>query len=237
MINEIRLNKYLSEAGICSRREADRLIEAGKVTVDGNIADLGTRVGTESAVTCNGKPVHLRTKKVIYAYNKPIGQVCTSKEADPDSIFRYVEFPERVNYVGRLDKDSTGLLLLTNDGDLANEIQRSRNNHEKEYHVRVNTDISEDFIKHMSEGVEILDTVTKPCKVKKTGTRNFSIILTQGLNRQIRRMCDALHVRVVHLKRVRIMNVRLGNLRPGEYRMLTRDEERELRSLVQKKSE
>ena len=237
MINEIRLNKYLSESGICSRREADRLIESGKVTVDGEIADLGTRVSETSSVCCNGKRVHLQNKKVIYAYNKPIGQVCTSKEADPDSIFRYVEFPERVNYVGRLDKDSTGLLLLTNDGDLANEIQRSRNNHEKEYHVRVNTDITEDFIKHMSEGVEILDTVTKPCKVKKTGTRNFSIILTQGLNRQIRRMCDALHVRVVHLKRVRIMNIRLGNLRPGEYRMLTRDEERELRGLVQKKSE
>ena len=236
MSNEIRLNKYLSEAGICSRREADRLIEAGKVTVDGTIADLGTRVGDSSVVTCNGKPVHLHTKKVIYAYNKPIGQVCTSKDADPDSIFRYVEFPKRVNYVGRLDKDSTGLLLLTNDGDLANEIQRSRNNHEKEYHVRVNTDITEDFIKKMSEGVEILDTVTKPCKVKKTGTRNFSIILTQGLNRQIRRMCDALHVRVVHLKRVRIMNIRLGNLRPGEFRTLTRDEEQELRRLVQKRS-
>ena len=118
MSNEIRLNKYLSEAGICSRREADRLIEAGKVTVDGTIADLGTRVGDSSVVTCNGKPVHLHTKKVIYAYNKPIGQVCTSKDADPDSIFRYVEFPERVNYVGRLDKDSTGLLLLTSDGDL-----------------------------------------------------------------------------------------------------------------------
>lgn len=160
MSNEIRLNKYLSEAGICSRREADRLIEAGKVTVDGTIADLGTRVGDSSVVTCNGKPVHLHTKKVIYAYNKPIGQVCTSKDADPDSIFRYVEFPERVNYVGRLDKDSTGLLLLTNDGDLANEIQRSRNNHEKEYHVRVNTDITEDFIKKMSEGVEILDIPT-----------------------------------------------------------------------------
>jgi len=145
-------------------------------------------------------------------------------------------FPERVNYVGRLDKDSTGLLLLTNDGDLANEIQRSRNNHEKEYHVRVNTDITEDFIKKMSEGVEILDTVTKPCKVKKTGTRNFSIILTQGLNRQIRRMCDALHVRVVHLKRVRIMNIRLGSLRPGEFRTLTRGEEQELRRLVQKRS-
>ena len=158
MSNEIRLNKYLSEAGICSRREADRLIEAGKVTVDGTIADLGTRVGDSSVVTYNGKPVHLHTKKVIYAYNKPIGQVCTSKDTDPDSIFRYVEFPERVNYVGRLDKDSTGLLLLTNDGDLANEIQRSRNNHEKEYHVRV-----EKFLDHIDTGIEPADPADVRC--------------------------------------------------------------------------
>lgn len=234
-MSEIRLNKYLSEAGICSRREADRLIENGKVTVDGKVADLGVRVDEKSVVTCNGKPVHFIHKKVIYAYNKPIGQVCTSKTADKDSIFHYVEFPEHVNYVGRLDKDSTGLLLLTNDGELSNQIQKSVNNHEKEYHVRVNTDITEDFIEKMSQGVPILDTVTKPCKVKKTGARNFSIILTQGLNRQIRRMCETLHVRVVYLKRVRVMNIRLGNLRPGEYRQITKQEEMELRRLINSK--
>lgn len=237
----IRLNKYLSEAGVCSRRQADRLIEEGKVRVNGEIANLGTKVFDGSTVTCEGKKVRLQEKKVIYAYNKPIGQVCTSKDADDESIFRYIEFPERVTYVGRLDKDSTGLLLLTNDGELSNQIQKSVNNHEKEYHVRVNTDITEDFIEKMSKGVHIqkekdgvreLDAVTKPCKVKKTGTRNFSIILTQGLNRQIRRMCNALGVRVVHLKRVRVMNVKLGNLRPGEYRALTVEEENKLRSMV-----
>lgn len=233
-MNEIRLNKYLSESGVCSRREADRLIADGKVTVDGIVADLGVRVNESSVVICNGKNVNNRVKKVIYAYNKPIGQVCTAKDADKDSIFQYVTFPEHVNYVGRLDKDSTGLLLLTNDGDLANQIQKSRNNHEKEYHVRVNMDITEDFIRQMSAGVPILDTVTKPCKVKKTGARNFSIILTQGLNRQIRRMCDALHVHVVHLKRVRVMNVKLGNLRPGEFRELTQEEEKRLREMVKR---
>lgn len=234
MSDAIRLNKYLSEAGVCSRREADRLIEKGAVTVDGCIADLGVRVSDENEVRVNGKRIGNNKKKVIYAYNKPIGQVCTSKDADADSLFRYVEFPMHVNYVGRLDKDSTGLLLLTNDGDLSNQIQMSRNNHEKEYQVRINTTVTEEFLKKMGSGVEILDTVTKPCKVRKTGERSFSIVLTQGLNRQIRRMCDALHVRVVHLKRVRIMNIRLGNLRPGEFRSLTAQEERELRNLIQK---
>ncbi len=236
-MNEIRLNKYLSEAGVCSRREADRMIQEGKVMVDGTVASLGMHVGENAVVTCNGKLVKRGVEKVIYAYNKPIGQVCTSKSADKDSIFNYVTFPQAVNYVGRLDKDSTGLLLLTNDGELANQIQKSRNNHEKEYHVRVNTDVTEDFIKKMSAGVPILDTVTKPCKVKKTGARNFSIILTQGLNRQIRRMCDALHVRVVHLKRVRIMNVKLGNLRPGEFRTLSAEEERTLRAMTCRRDE
>lgn len=241
MSEGIRVNKYLSEAGVCSRRQADKYIEEGRVTVDGVVCDLGTRIKEGSRVLCDGRPVTGKQNKVIYAYNKPMGQVCTAKEADAESIFQFVEFPERVTYVGRLDKDSTGLLLLTNDGELANSIQKSQNNHEKEYHVRVNTDITEDFIKKMSEGVRIkkeengvllLDVVTKPCKVKKTGTRNFSIILTQGLNRQIRRMCSALGVRVVHLKRVRVMNIRLGNLRPGEYRPLTGDEESQLRGMI-----
>lgn len=228
----IRINKYLSEAGICSRRQADVIINSGQVTVDGVVADLGMRVHEGSVILYKGRPVKLCDKTVIYAYNKPVGQVCTAKEADKDSIFTYVEFPERVNYVGRLDKNSSGLLLLTNDGELANQIQKARNNHEKEYHVRVNHDLTEEFIAGMKNGVPILDTVTKKCMVEKTGTRTFKIVLTQGLNRQIRRMCEYFGYKVVYLKRVRVMNIRLGGLKPGTYRKLTSDEEKKLRSLV-----
>ncbi len=227
-----RLNKYLSEAGICSRRKADELIEAGRVTVDGVRAVCGTKVFATSKVVCDGKTVRAKKNTVIYAYNKPIGQVCTSAEADKDSIFNYIDFPEKVNYVGRLDKDSQGLLLLTNDGDLSNAIQKSVNNHEKEYLVRVNKDLTEEFLSGMRNGVPILDTVTKKCKVQKTGARTFKIILTQGLNRQIRRMCDALDYRVVFLKRIRIMNINLIDLRPGCFRRLTAEEEKTLRDMV-----
>ncbi len=229
MDEEIRLNKYLSEAGICSRRQADKLIEEGKVTVDGKTADLGTKVTQTSKVYYDGKPVRIDSKTVIYAYNKPRGYVCTSKVADKNSLFNFVEFPKRVYYVGRLDKDSQGLLLLTNDGDLANAIQKSVNNHEKEYIVRINKDVTEDFIEGMSKGVPILDTITKKCKVERVGSRSFRIVLTQGLNRQIRRMCEYFGVRVLHLKRVRIMNIKLGNLKLGEYRELTGEEETVLR--------
>lgn len=232
MSEGIRLNKYLSDAGICSRRKADELIEAGRITVDGEVATLGTRVYESSRVSYNGKPVKKQTRTVIYAYNKPIGKVCTAKDADPDSIFAEDIFPTKVNYVGRLDKDSQGLLLLTNDGELSNNIQKSVNNHEKEYLVRVNKDITDDFISAMSNGVPILDTVTKKCKVKKTGARTFRIILTQGLNRQIRRMCEYLGYRVVHLKRVRVMNIKLMDLRPGAFRELTSEEEKKLREMV-----
>ncbi len=232
MSEGIRLNKYLADAALCSRRQADKLIEVGEIKVDGVVADLGTRVYEGTVVTYKGKIVKAKDNLVIYAYNKPIGLVCTSKEADKDSIFGKVEFPERVNYVGRLDKDSSGLLLLTNDGELANAIQKARNNHEKEYLVRVNKDIDDGFIEKMSNGVPILDTVTKKCKVEKTGTRTFRIVLTQGLNRQIRRMCDYCGYRVVNLKRVRVMNVKLGDLRPGAYRALTASEEAKLRSMI-----
>ncbi|MBQ9608611.1 MAG: pseudouridine synthase [Lachnospiraceae bacterium] len=225
----IRLNKYLSEAGVCSRRQADKLIEEGKVTVDGEIANLGTKVMPGVKVCCDGRPVKFDKNTVIYAYNKPNGYVCTSKEADKDSIFNYTEFPVKVNYVGRLDKNSQGLLLLTNDGELANAIQKSKNNHEKEYIVRINGTVTDEFIKGMSDGVPILDTITKKCKVERVNTRTFRIILTQGLNRQIRRMCDYFGFRVSYLKRVRIMNVKLGNLKSGEYRRLTTEEERILR--------
>lgn len=231
----MRLNKFLSESGICSRRQADKLIENGEIIVDGMIADLGVQVDENSIVVYKGNRIKPVKKSVIYAYNKPIGLVCTSKEADKDSIYNSVNFPIHVNYVGRLDKDSQGLLLLTNDGDLANSIQKSVNNHEKEYQVRVNKDITEDFIKKMSEGVPILDTVTKPCKIKKNGARTFNIILTQGLNRQIRRMCDYFNYKVVYLKRVRVLNIKLKDMKPGEYREITADEEKELRRLVNAK--
>lgn len=234
----IRLNKYMSEAGVCSRRQADKLIEKGEVMVDGETANLGTRVTEQSVVIYQGKRIGdpSEAAKVIYAYNKPLGLVCTAAEADKDSIFNKTSFPERVYYVGRLDKDSSGLLLLTNDGELANQIQRARNNHEKEYQVRVNRDVTEEFIKGMGDGVPVLDTVTKRCRVKKTGARTFRIVLTQGLNRQIRRMCEYFDYRVVHLKRVRVMNIGLGPLRPGEYRALSAEEERILRRMVMEKT-
>lgn len=232
MGESVRLNKYISDCGVCSRRQADILIEQGKITVDCEIANIGTKVSDTSVVLYGGRRILPIRKQVIYAYHKPIGLVCTSKEADKDSIFWHVDFPIPVNYVGRLDKDSSGLLLLTNDGELLNEISKARNNHEKEYQVRVNRDITDDFIEAMQNGVPILDTVTKKCRVKKQGTRSFSIVLTQGLNRQIRRMCDYFGYRVVHLKRVRVMNIRLEGLRPASFRRLTPEEEQKLRSLI-----
>ena len=232
MSDGIRLNKYLSEAGICSRRQADKLIENGEITINGEVASVGARVPEKAKVKYKNRIVRLKDKTVIYAYHKPVGQVCTSKDADKDSIFNYVEFPERVNYVGRLDKDSQGLLLLTNDGDLANSIQKSVNNHEKEYQVRVSMDITDEFL----EGL-ILDTVTKPCKVTKTAARTFKIVLTQGLNRQIRRMCEYFGYRVVYLKRFRVLNVKLEGIKPGQFRELTPAEEAKLRKLVSTQTE
>ena len=232
MADGIRLNKYLSEAGVCSRRAADTHIENGKVTINGETAVMGQKVMPGDVVTFMGRKVQQKDRTVILAYNKPIGLTCTASKADPDNIFDHIDYPIRLQYVGRLDKDSQGLLLLTNDGDLSNAIQKSVNNHEKEYRVRVNREITEDFIRKMSEGVPILDTVTKKCKVRKIDDRSFMIVLTQGLNRQIRRMCDALGYRVVNLKRVRVCNVKLGNMRPGELRELSREEEAELRRRV-----
>ena len=217
MADGIRLNKYLSEAGVCSRRAADTHIENGKVTINGETAVMGQKVMPGDVVTFMGRKVQQKDRTVILAYNKPIGLTCTASKADPDNIFDHIDYPIRLQYVGRLDKDSQGLLLLTNDG---------------EYRVRVNREITEDFIRKMSEGVPILDTVTKKCKVRKIDDRSFMIVLTQGLNRQIRRMCDALGYRVVNLKRVRVCNVKLGNMRPGELRELSREEEAELRRIV-----
>ncbi|MCR5148481.1 MAG: pseudouridine synthase [Eubacterium sp.] len=230
----VRINKFLSEAGVLSRRKADEAVSSGEVLINGIPAELGSVVNPGDKVEYKGVPVSAGKKDKIIILNKPLGLVCTAKEADKDSIFRKIDFHERLIYVGRLDKDSQGLLLLTTDGDLANSIQKSRNNHEKEYVVRVDKDITEDFLKGMRGGVPILDTVTKKCKVVKQGNRSFRIIITQGLNRQIRRMCEYFGYRVVFLKRIRELNILLGDLKPGEYRELTKEEETELRRLVDK---
>lgn len=228
----VRLNKYLSEAGVCSRREADRLIESGKVTVDGVTAQMGMRVTAGQIVKVGKKTVSKQDEMIVLAVNKPKGIVCTEDQRERDSIVRFLNYPVRVTYAGRLDKDSRGLLLMTNNGDIINQMMRAANRHEKEYKVTVDNEITEQFIKKMSEGVPILDTVTRPCTVKKIGKYTFSIILTQGLNRQIRRMCAAFGYEVKDLVRIRIMNIRLGSLKEGAYRKLTDEELEELYEML-----
>ena len=228
----VRLNKYLSEAGVCSRREADRLIESGKVTVDGVTAQMGMRVTAGQIVKVGKKTVSKQDEMIVLAVNKPKGSVCTEDQRERDSIVRFLNYPVRVTYAGRLDKDSRGLLLMTNNGDIINQMMRAANRHEKEYKVTVDKEITEQFIKKMSEGVPILDTVTRPCTVKKIGKYTFSIILTQGLNRQIRRMCAAFGYEVKDLVRIRIMNIRLGSLKEGAYRKLTDEELEELYEML-----
>jgi len=232
-VNEgIRINKYLSDAGVCSRREADRYIAEGKVLIDGNPAQMGSKVFPESIVTFCGKEVNKTDKKVLIAFNKPMGVVCTTDPREPNNIVDFINYPTRIYPIGRLDKDSEGLILLTNDGSIVNGILRSRYGHEKEYVVTVNKDITKEFVKHMSEGVPILDTVTKPCEVYVLNKNTFRIILTQGLNRQIRRMCEYLGYRVTRLVRVRIMNITLGNLKTGAWRNVTEKEKNELNRLI-----
>ena len=228
----VRLNKYLSEAGVCSRREADRLIESVKVTVDGVTAQMGMRVTAGQIVKVGKKTVSKQDEMIVLAVNKPKGIVCTEDQRERDSIVRFLNYPVRVTYAGRLDKDSRGLLLMTNNGDIINQMMRAANRHEKEYKVTVDKEITEQFIKKMSEGVPILDTVTRPCTVKKIGKYTFSIILTQGLNRQIRRMCAAFGYEVKDLVRIRIMNIRLGSLKEGAYRKLTDEELEELYEML-----
>ena len=228
----VRLNKYLSEAGVCSRREADRLIESGKVTVDGVTAQMGMRVTAGQIIIVGKKTVSKQDEMIVLAVNKPKGIVCTEDQRERDSIVRFLNYPVRVTYAGRLDKDSRGLLLMTNNGDIINQMMRAANRHEKEYKVTVDKEITEQFIKKMSEGVPILDTVTRPCTVKKIGKYTFSIILTQGLNRQIRRMCAAFGYEVKDLVRIRIMNIRLGSLKEGAYRKLTDEELEELYEML-----
>ncbi len=224
----VRLNKYLSEAGVCSRREADRLIETGRVTVDGQRAQTGMRIVPGQVVKVGNKVVSKQDEMIVLAVNKPRGIVCTEERRERDSIVRFLNYPVRVTYIGRLDKDSHGLLLMTNNGDIINKMMRAANKHEKEYKVTVDKEITEDFLKKMAAGVPILDTVTRPCTVKKIGKYTFSIILTQGLNRQIRRMCETLGYEVKDLLRVRVMNITLDGLKDGQYRKLTDQELNEL---------
>ena len=243
-MEEIRLNKYLSEQGICSRREADRLIEAGKVTIDGRKAQMGEKVTGQEVIVCDGKPVGKaaggkKVKPVLLVVNKPRGVVCTTSDKDRAvNVVDLIQYPARVYPVGRLDKDSEGLLLMTNQGELANEIMHAGNFHEKEYLVTVDQPFNAAFLKKMREGVELkeLGVTTRPCQVEATGMKSFKIILTQGLNRQIRRMCEYFGYKVTRLERVRVMNIQLGSLKPGEYREVTDDEIRELYELIKDSS-
>lgn len=238
---QVRLNKYLSEQGVCSRREADRLIEAGRVTVDGRQAVTGMKILSSSVVCVDGKKIEKGDEMILIALNKPLGIECTASKDVKNNIVDFVGFEKRIYPVGRLDKNSEGLILLTNNGDIVNKIMKASACHEKEYIVTVNKNITDDFIYKMSNGIHlrdtrngkvILDEVTRKCKVNKINKRTFDIILTQGLNRQIRRMCRELGYNVVALKRVRIMNILLGDLRTGQYRRITDDEYRELMSKI-----
>jgi 23S rRNA pseudouridine2604 synthase len=228
-----RINKYLSEVGYCSRRAADKLIDAGRVTINGKVPEMGTKISTNDEVHVDGKLITKPTEKPVYlAFNKPVGIVCTTDtRVEKDNIIDYINYPKRIFPIGRLDKPSEGLIFLTNDGDIVNKILRARNNHEKEYIVMVNKPITSNFIKKMSKGVPILDTVTRECKVEQLDKNTFKIILTQGLNRQIRRMCEFLDYRVTKLKRIRIMNVSL-DLPVGKWRDLTTKELKEINRLV-----
>ena len=223
-----RLNKFISDTGLCSRREADRLIEEGRVRVNGQPAQLGARVTTQDRIEVNGKPLGQRSVPVYLAYYKPTGVVCTTDEAEPDNITRAVNYPERIFPIGRLDKYSEGLILLTNDGDIVNKILRAGNAHEKEYLVTVDRPLTEVALEAMRQGIPMMGTVTQPCQVTRKGAETCRIVLTQGLNRQIRRMCEYLDYRVMRLTRVRIMHLNTQGLKPGQWRKLTEDEVSEL---------
>ncbi|RZJ67538.1 MAG: 23S rRNA pseudouridine(2604) synthase RluF [Flavobacterium sp.] len=231
-----RLNKFISETGFCSRREADRLIEDGRVTINGIVPEMGTKVAPSDEVRIDGRIVGVRAEKPIYlAFNKPVGIECTTNPDVQDNIVDYINFPKRIFPIGRLDKASEGLIFMTNDGDIVNKILRARNNHEKEYVVTVNRPITDRFIERMAGGIPILDTVTRKCKVEQISKYVFRIILTQGLNRQIRRMCEYLDYDVVALKRTRIINISL-DVPVGRYRDLTTGEITELNQLIEPSS-
>lgn len=229
----LRLNKYISETGFCSRREADALIEAGRVKVNGKPAEMGLKVSDADTVLIDNKPLKAKPKSVFIAYHKPVGITCTTERKISSNIVKAVGHKERIFPIGRLDRPSEGLIFLTNDGDIVNKILRAGNNHEKEYEVWVDKPINATFIKRMAGGLPILDTVTKKCFVKQTGNRSFTIILTQGLNRQIRRMCEYLGYEVTRLQRTRIMNITLAGLSPGQWRDLSDSEMQAINNAVQ----
>lgn len=235
MSDIMRLNKFLSASGFCSRRKADEWIAAGKVTVNGVPAEVGTKVAAEDVVCVGGRQVKREEPFKLVAFYKPKGYSCTAYRGDESGIFKNFDLASDLKYIGRLDKDSEGLLLLTNDGDLCNEIAKARNQHEKEYVVKVNHTVTKDFLEGMAKGVRIYDShkeewmVTRPCKLKKISDNTFSIILTQGLNRQIRKMCEHFEYRVLSLCRIRVMNIRIGDMKPGDIRPVTEEELLELR--------
>ena len=233
----IRINKYLSERGFCSRRKADQYIIQGRVTVNGKTIGLGEKIFNKDQISLDGEIISVKKKTQIYiAFNKPRGVVCTTdSKREKNNIIDYINFPSRIFPIGRLDKPSEGLILLTNDGDIVNKILRARNNHEKEYEVAVNKPITKEFIEAMKKGVPILGVVTKKCKAKQIGKKTFKIILTQGLNRQIRRMCEYLGYEVKQLKRIRIMNIKL-DVKLGEYRSITSSELKQLNQLLKNSS-
>jgi len=228
----IRLNKAIAETGFCSRREADKLIEKGKVKINGKAVVLGDKVTRNDTISVDGKVITKEQKSIYLIFNKPRGITCTTDLRVKGNIISYINYPKRIFPIGRLDKPSEGLIFLTNDGDIVNKILRARNNHEKEYIVSVNKKITRDFLKRMSNGIPILDTITRKCYVEQIHDKTFKIILTQGLNRQIRRMCEYLGYNVTRLRRVRIINIELGKLKTGEYRHFTKHELQELRRLV-----
>lgn len=235
-INQTRINKFLSESGFCSRREADKLLEQGRITINGIVPELGTKVSAEDEIRVDGKLIRENNEKPVYlAFNKPVGIECTTNQSVRDNIVDYINYPKRIFPIGRLDKASEGLIFMTNDGDIVNKILRARNNHEKEYVVTVDRPITDRFIEKMGNGIPILDTVTRKCKVEQISKFVFRIILTQGLNRQIRRMCEYLDYEVTALKRTRIINISL-DVHVGRYRELTDSEIKQLNLLIEPSS-
>lgn len=234
----LRVNKYISDTGICSRREADRLVDEGYVTINGKIATLGSRVLPSDKVKVKNKllPSAIGKEHIYIAFNKPIGVTCTTDPKDSTNIVDYIGHSERIFNIGRLDKESEGLIFLTNDGNIVNKILRAGNNHQKEYVVTVNKPITESFLKNMKTGVHILDTITQPCKIVKESEFIFRITLTQGLNRQIRRMCDALNYNVKKLRRVRVMNITISGLKIGQWRYFTKKEIADITNLTKSSS-
>lgn len=236
--NGVRINKFLSEAGVCSRREADRQVGAGNVLIDGRVAATGDKVCPGQKVYYNGKEVTKEEEMILIAFNKPVGIVCTAEKREKNNVIDYINYPKRIYPIGRLDKDSKGLLLLTNNGDIVNKMMRSGNMHEKEYIVTVNKPVSDSFIRGLAGGVPLVElgVTTRKCHVKKLSSHTFKIILTQGYNRQIRRMCEYFGYRVVELQRVRIMNIELGDLKEGGYRDVTEEEYKKLQRLISNSS-